>query len=220
MKILAVETAGAATGVAVLEGARVLAQASGEPGRAHGAGLLPAVQRALEEAGIGLAAIDAFAVSIGPGSFTGLRIGLATVKAFALGTAKPVAAVPTLAAMAWPAREPGVLLVPRLDAQRGELYAAVYRGQGDGLVRVVEESVWRPDELEARLAGLGPARPVNAAPTAAAVGEIGARILARGQGRAAADVVPRYLRRAEAEARRTGQRLEPPAGAGPRGELL
>jgi tRNA threonylcarbamoyladenosine biosynthesis protein TsaB len=178
------------------------------------------VQRALEEAGIGLAAIDAFAVSIGPGSFTGLRIGLATVKAFALGTAKPVAAVPTLAAMAWPEREPGVLLVPLLDARRGELYAAAYRGLGDGLVRVLEEGVWRPEELEARLAGLGLARSVVAAPRAEAVGEIGARILARGQGRPAADLVPRYLRRAEAEARRTGKPLEPAGGAGPAGELL
>lgn len=220
MRILALETATPATGVAVLEDARVVAEAAGEPGRAHGAALLPAVQRALGAAGIGLDGIDAFAVSIGPGSFTGLRVGLATLKAFALGTTRPVAAVPTLGAMAWPAREPGALLVPRLDAQRGELYAAAYRGEGDGLVRVLEESVWRPDELEARLAELGPGRPVLAAPRAAAVGEIGARMLARGQGLPAGDLVPRYLRRAEAEARRTGQRLEPTARGDPAGELL
>ena len=87
MRILALETATSRTGVAVLDDARVVAEVDAEPERGHAAALLPAVERALAQAGVGLAVIDAFALAIGPGSFTGLRIGLATLKAFALGLA-------------------------------------------------------------------------------------------------------------------------------------
>jgi tRNA threonylcarbamoyladenosine biosynthesis protein TsaB len=231
-RLLAVETATAATSVAVLEGPRVVAEAA-DATRPHAAALLPALERVLGEAGVGLDAIDAFAVSIGPGSFTGLRIGIATLKAFALGTDRPVAPVPTLAALAWPLRKAEGMLVPCLDAQRGELYAAGYRAAGDGIAACLAESAFRPEELAARLedscllVGEGidavgraleevglTARLLPAAPRASAVGEVGARMLARGEGREAAAVVPRYVRRAEAEARRLGRPLEPGRPAG------
>jgi tRNA threonylcarbamoyladenosine biosynthesis protein TsaB len=240
-RLLAVETAGAPTGVAVLEGERVLAELEGEAGASHAAALLPAVERALAEARLGLDAIEAFALAIGPGSFTGLRIGLATLKAFALGTGKLLAPVPTLAALAWPLRAPGVTVVACLDARRGELYAAGFRAGADAASLVpapeLPESVWKPEAIAARiegpclLAGEGIeavrdalaaagradvrlAVPADRRPRAAVVGVLGARMLARGEGRPAEGVVPRYLRRAEAEAHRTGQALEPiPAGS-------
>lgn len=239
MRILALETSTARSGVALLEGERVLAEAEGDPGRGHAAVLLPAIERALAEAGLDLEAIDAFALSIGPGSFTGLRIGLATLKAFALGTRKPLAPVATLAALAWPLRAPDTRVLACLDARRGELYAAGFRA-GDALVPdpALPESVWKPEALAARIAGplvlVGEgieavrdalaaagrplprlASPDACRPRAAVVGVLGARMLARGEGRPAGEVVPRYLRRAEAEARRIGEALEPgPPGPG------
>lgn len=210
MRLLAVETATAATRVALAVGGDVVAEVDGD-GRAHAAALLPAVERVLAEASLALDEVDAFAVSIGPGSFTGLRIGLATVKAFALG-GRPVAGVPTLAALAWPERESADTLVASLDAQRGELYAAAYTVGGRlGLERLWPECVLTPEQLRSRTpAG---ARLVEGKdPRAAAVAEIGARILAVGRGEDAATLVPRYVRRAEAEARRLRSATESPPG--------
>ncbi len=232
MKLLALETATPATDVVVLVDGRVCGRA-GDAERPHAAALLPCVERALAEAGLGLGAVEGFAISIGPGSFTGLRIGLASVKAFALGSPRPVAPVPTLAALAWSVRERSDgLVLACLDARRGELYAAGYRPQAGGLVPAgPPESVYRPEELRAALAepafAVGdvaagaPGLPIEpGTPTAVAVAEIGARMLAAGGGQLASELVPRYLRRAEAEARRTGQSLEPDAGSGPAGEAL
>jgi len=252
--VLAVESATAVAEVAVLEGGRLRGEATAPAGRPHAAALLPAAERALHDAGCRLEEVEGFALSIGPGSFTGLRIGLATVKAFALGTDLPVAPVPALAALAWPLRraserEPAILAC--LDARRGELYAAGYRGADEGLLPWVPEGVWRPGELADRVAGApSAARPERVwlvgeglegvqdalreagiaelrrvpretgRPRARAVGELGLRILGRGHGRPARDIVPRYLRRAEAEVRRTGQRVEGSSEEEPAGELL
>ena len=100
------------------------------PGRDAAESLLPAVEDLLRAAGCELAAIEAFALSIGPGSFTGLRVGIATVKGLAFGTPRPVAPVSTLAALAVGAGRADVPVVPMLDARRGEVYAAAYAGGG------------------------------------------------------------------------------------------
>jgi tRNA threonylcarbamoyladenosine biosynthesis protein TsaB len=247
--LLAVDTATRRLAVAVLRGESVLAESSAESERPHSETLLPAIDRVLGEARIGLGALGGFAVSVGPGSFTGLRVALSTLKAFAFGDARPVAAVPTLAALAATAGDAAGPLAALLDARRGEVYAAAWSGgpvAGEGAPRAIPpdlpalllpadlaaESVWRPDALAARLppdcalvagedalgaaqaiaARLGPrARvlpPPAGAASAAVVGRLGARLLAAGLGRDAALLVPRYLRRAEAEARRTGRPLE------------
>jgi len=255
--VLAVESATGVAEVAVLEAGHLRGEATAPPGRPHAAALLPAVEAALAEAGCSLEDVEAFAVSIGPGSFTGLRIGLATVKAFALGGDRPAAAVPTLAALAWPLRPRGggeVGILACLDARRGERYAAGYRGSEAGLAPWIPESVWRPEELAERVAerpgGQGeslwlvgealeevqgaletaargramparrPAPPGSERPRARAVGELGLRMLERGEGRPARDLVPRYLRRAEAEVRRTGRSLEASGEEDPAGGVL
>jgi len=252
--VLAVESATAVAEVAVLEAGRLRGEATAPPGRPHAAALLPAVEAALAEAGCRLEDVEAFAVSIGPGSFTGLRIGLATVKAFVLGDDRPAAAVPTLAALAWPLRPRGggeVGILACLDARRGELYAAGYRGSQAGLAPWIPESVWRPEELAKRAAerfagqdeslwlvgealeeveaalreGGGTALvhrapPGSERPRARAVGELGLRMLGRGEGGPARHLVPRYLRRAEAEARRTGRALEASGEEDPAGGVL
>ena len=98
--LLAVETATAAPSVALWRGDALLGERAADPGRPTAEALLPALDALLADAGLALAAVEAVAVSIGPGSFTGLRIGVATVKGLAFGTGRPAIAVSTLAAVA------------------------------------------------------------------------------------------------------------------------
>jgi len=222
--ILALESASAAPAVALVEGEAVRALVAVEAGASGSEGLLPAVDAALREGGVSLADLSGFAVAIGPGSFTGLRVGLATLKGLAFGDARPVAAVSTLAALARLAGEPRPEPVAAvLDARRGDVYAALWDA-GNDPEPIVAEGVHRLADLLARLperclwigdtvgghpvaAGEG-VRPGSTGPCAGHVGVLGARVLAAGGGAPAADLVPRYLRRAEAEARRTGEALE------------
>jgi tRNA threonylcarbamoyladenosine biosynthesis protein TsaB len=230
--LLAVETSCGTTSVALLRGEEVLSEEQAEAGRSGAESLLPCVDAVLRRAGLGLKAVESFAISIGPGSFTGLRVGVATLKGLVFGTELPIAPVPTLAALAHAApgaRDPVVALV---DARRGELYAAAYRLEGAEREPVPcepAEGVYTPEQLAPRLppaclllgegvalcgeriralalsdVRLGPA----AEPHARDVGILGARRIARGEAVAAAGLVPRYVRRAEAEVKRTGRRFE------------
>jgi len=230
--LLAVETSCRTSSVALLRGEELLAEEQAAAGRSGAESLLPCVDAVLRRAGLALEAVEAFAISIGPGSFTGLRIGVATLKGFAFGTELPIAPVPTLAVLARAApgaRDPVVALV---DARRGEFYAAACRLEGEGrepLPCEPAEGVYTPEQLAPRLppacllvgegvalcgerlrelahseVRLGPA----AEPHARDVGILGARRIARGEAVSAAALVPRYVRRAEAEVKRTGQRFE------------
>jgi len=230
--LLAVETSCATPSVALLRGEEVLAEERASAGR-HGAeSLLPCLDVVLNRAGLALEEIQAFAISIGPGSFTGLRIGVATLKGLAFGTELPIAPVPTLAVLARAApvaRDPVVALV---DARRGEFYAAAYGLEGAGREPVAcepAEGVYTPEQLApllppaCLLVGEGAALCAErmrdltrsdvqlgppAEPHARDVGVLGARRIARGEAVAAAALVPRYVRRAEAEVKRTGRRFE------------
>lgn len=210
----------------------VLAEVEAAAGRSGAESLLPGVDAVLREASVSLDDVEAFAVSIGPGSFTGLRVGVATVKGLCFGTGRLVAAVPTLAALSAGVEADDVPVVALLDAQRGEVYAALFRAGGpDGLPQEGEPDlgVYTPDDLAVRLPerchlvgeglgvcgerlrALGGAGVVVGEPRAARaadVGRLGRRMLAGGAGMAAADLVPRYVRRAQAEVDRTGARFE------------
>jgi tRNA threonylcarbamoyladenosine biosynthesis protein TsaB len=228
--LLAIETATRRTSVALLRGDEPVAEACGAEGAAAAATLLPEIDRLLRENQVSAAELDAFAVSIGPGSFTGLRVGLATLKGLAFGSELPVARVPTLCALAWVSQCRGLPVAALLDARRGEMYAAIYDLDDDGPRCRLDEGVYSPDELiphlppECSLVGEGAEvfgseirdrlgagiRIAAGAASATAVGWIGARMLARGEGVAAAELVPHYVRRAEAEVKRTGERFEAP----------
>jgi tRNA threonylcarbamoyladenosine biosynthesis protein TsaB len=224
--LLAIESA-VRPGVALLRGDDVCARRD----CAHPAAetLLPAIAEVLAEAGVPLAEVDAFAISIGPGSFTGLRVGLATLKGLAFGSQRPAVAVPTLAALAEDSPPGGGAVVAALDARRGEVYAAAFDPKTGGALAWLPEGVYRAAALaealpipcrvvgegaaiagEAlRARGAGVSLHPECAPRPEAVGRLGQVLLARGEGVDPASLVPRYLRRAEAEARRTGVRVEP-----------
>jgi tRNA threonylcarbamoyladenosine biosynthesis protein TsaB len=229
--LLAIESATPAIGVALLRGEELLAEAVAPRGSAGAQVLLPLVDSLLAERGIELGAVEAFAVSVGPGSFTGLRIGIATAKGLAFGTGRLVAPVSTLAALARRAGGDPAAVVAALDARRGEVYAAIYPGAANGPDALLEEGVYTPEELAAQapprccvvgdgvaVCGellrerLGPGvrllPPPDGDLRAADVGVLGARLLAAGGGVEADQLAPRYLRRAEAEVKRTGVRFE------------
>lgn len=105
----------------------------------------------LRETGLQLSGFDLFSVAAGPGSFTGLRVGLAAVKGWAEVHGKPVAAISGLEAVAAQARASEPLLVPVVDARRGQIYAGVYRRTEQGLSRVGDEVVMTPAEFLAEL---------------------------------------------------------------------
>jgi len=126
MRILALDTATSACTVAVVDADRVLAELTLEVPRAHSTRLMPLIAQAVGESGLAKTDLDALAVGIGPGSFTGLRIGLSTVKGLALALGKPCIGVGTLAAMAYGTGAQIGLVVPMLDAKRSEIFAGVY----------------------------------------------------------------------------------------------
>ncbi|HYG57139.1 MAG TPA: tRNA (adenosine(37)-N6)-threonylcarbamoyltransferase complex dimerization subunit type 1 TsaB [Symbiobacteriaceae bacterium] len=126
MRILALETATSACTVAVMDHGSLLAETVLQVPRAHSTRLMPLIAQAVADSGLAKADLDAIAVGVGPGSFTGLRIGLATAKALAYALGKPCVGVSTLKAMAYGTGAQIGLVVPMLDAKRGEVFAAVY----------------------------------------------------------------------------------------------
>lgn len=135
MKLLSIDSAGKTAAVALTEGDRVLAEGFANEGLTHSQMLLPLVDETLKKADASLAQVDAFAVTNGPGSFTGLRIGCALVKGMALG--RPCYAVPTLMALACNERASGRIAVALLDARRKQVYMGGYAFDEKGTPQAV-----------------------------------------------------------------------------------
>lgn len=130
MKVLAIDAAGKSLSLAVAEPDKLLASAVLNVGLTHSQRLLPLLSSLLDAAALSLADIDLIAVTNGPGSFTGLRIGLATAKGLAAGRNLPLLTVSTLEAEAYAARGMGAYICPLLDARRNEVYTALYTADG------------------------------------------------------------------------------------------
>jgi tRNA threonylcarbamoyladenosine biosynthesis protein TsaB len=148
MKILAIDTATRVGSIAVVQGSVLKAQQILNVSATHNQRLLPGIERILADAGWSLDDIDGFAVSLGPGSFTGLRIGLSIIKGLAWATNKPLAGVPTLDALAANVSFVPHKICPILDARKGEIYTAFYR-QGDGGIprRLTSYMAIKPEQL-------------------------------------------------------------------------
>lgn len=127
MRILGLETATRGVSLAIIEEEEVKGEVWGELSRPQGERLLPLLEMLLAEINFDFSSLEGFAVSSGPGSFTGLRIGLATAKGFALATGKPLVGIPTLDALATGVWEgEGKIICPLLPARREEVYTALY----------------------------------------------------------------------------------------------
>lgn len=225
MKILAVETATSWQSVAILDGEKVLARCDQEAAGSQGRLLLTSIDRLFSETGLAPARLDGLVVSIGPGSFTGLRVGLSTILGFRTVTQLPLAVVPTLEGMAWNLRGASLTLCPVLNSRRGELYWALFQWTGhDRLERLVPEQVGTPHTLGKQLSGslmlygegwemeqkaikaaMGPTVTIietteHIRASAVSIGLAGIVRLKRGE-RAGLGVSPLYIQRPEAELR-------------------
>lgn len=223
MLVLALDTATPRVGVAIGENGAVLGEVNLVGGRRHAEQLAPAIEYLCGELGISLSQLAAVAVGLGPGLFTGLRVGVTTAKVMAQALRVPVVGVPSLDLVAYPARHSTRLVVAVIDARRGEVFHAQYRPVPGGVQRVSEYEVGPPADLVADLAARGEelllvgdgvaayrgefealeraelAGSGFAAPSAAALVELAAARVEREEFSAPWDVQPLYVRRSDAE---------------------
>ena len=226
MSILSIDTSSQVSSVAVLSAERVAAEICMQGALTHSETLMPHIETALRMARVEKSELEGIAVSIGPGSFTGLRIGLASAKMMAYALHIPLIAVPTLEALVHHYICEGVRLVPMMDAQKGNVYAQEFswRADGDALILQEERSLAIMPLTEV-VAGLENAKqpvllfgdamqkktalalptnvrlaPIHARmPRAACVGLAALTRLACGELDDPVTVAPLYLRRSEAE---------------------
>ena len=155
MLILGIDTATTQLSVAVGGHEGVLAAVQSSKPRRHAESLTPAIEFACRQARIELREISVVAVDLGPGLFTGLRVGIATAKAMAHALRVPMIGVPSLDLLAFPARFSSRLIVAAIDARRGELYSAFYRQVPGGLQRLSDHTVGTPEDLASELIATG-----------------------------------------------------------------
>jgi len=149
MRILTLETATLIEDVAVVLDGAVASRATSRRGPRRADDLALGVARVLSGAGLDLADLDAIAVSIGPGRFSGLRVGLATAKGLAVVSGTPIVPVATLRALALSAGEGRGVVCPLLDARRGEVYGALFRVTDDA-ERLTADEAALPEALAAK----------------------------------------------------------------------
>lgn len=135
MKILAIDTSTISGSLAVLTDGRVTAEWTLQSAQTHNRRLMKTLDALLHEAECPLASVDAYAVTIGPGSFTGLRIGLTTAKTLAWAMNKPLIGIPTLDVLAAPLRFSSLPVCTMLDARKKEVYFSLYRSDPEGRMR-------------------------------------------------------------------------------------
>jgi tRNA threonylcarbamoyladenosine biosynthesis protein TsaB len=223
MKVLAIETATIAGSAAVVDDEKgLIGEVRVDVRVAHAERLMPSIQWLMESSRTSVKDIDAFAVSIGPGSFTGLRIGLSTAKGLSYAAKKPLVPVRTLDAFARTLPYCGHMICPMFDARRNEVYAAFYKWEADQCVKIMPEIAISPEELMKLIKGpvviMGDgaktyrelisstlkdnalfAPSTNMSPTAATVGEIAIEHIKQGITTDPVSLTPYYIRKSEAE---------------------
>lgn len=155
MLILGIETATAQVSVALGSHEGVLALFEVARGRHHAEALVPAIDFLCHQANVTMREIGVVAVDVGPGLFTGMRVGIAAGKAIAQALRIPMIGISSLDLLAFPQRRTERLVVPVIDARRGEVYYAAYRSVPGGVQRIVEPTVASPDDLIGDLVARG-----------------------------------------------------------------
>nr|HID58029.1 tRNA (adenosine(37)-N6)-threonylcarbamoyltransferase complex dimerization subunit type 1 TsaB [Desulfobacterales bacterium] len=223
MRILGIDTASQTGSVALLDGETLVAEVLSDIPITHARRIMRSINCVLETAGIEIYQCDGFVVSIGPGSFTGLRIGLSTVKGLAIATGRPVWGISTLDALAQPFMGCSYLICPLLKARKGEVYTALYgKVKGDRHEKLTEELVVNPADWFKQIkapclftgdgAELYKGMILNTLDTnvyfappylnrirASIIAHMGKVYLEEGKGMDLSTLVPHYVRRSDAE---------------------
>ena len=147
MKILAIDTSTMLGGIAIMDESLLIAESRLNVKSTHSERLMTEIEHCLKQSGVKISDIDVFAVATGPGSFTGLRIGLSTIKGFSYATGKPIVSVPTLEALAWNFPYSRYPVCTMLDARKKEVYAALFKWEGENLIRLINETSAKPEEF-------------------------------------------------------------------------
>jgi tRNA threonylcarbamoyladenosine biosynthesis protein TsaB len=225
--VLAIDTCDLRGSVALLKDENLFSFTAHDTGEEYSSWLLPAVEGVLQNAEIRMADVDGYAVAAGPGSFTGVRVGLTTVKAWAEVYGKPVAGVSRLEAIAMHAAEGGRYVAASADARRQQVFGAVYRREGEKLELVGDEMVIAPGKFIENVASVAGDARVSWATTdgacligaeewcarekfnealetvspylAGAIGRIGSQQLKEGRSMDALTLDANYVRRSDAE---------------------
>lgn len=228
MWTLAIDTSTKTASVALLHHSEVIAEVFTNFGTHHSVTLLPAVENICNMSGIKVEEMDLYVCTIGPGSFTGIRIGMATVKGFALAMGKPVAGVSTLDALALNLAGSCATLCPMLDARKNQIYAALYRIQENTLpqkisketVTEIKDYLVSIDDNDVIFLGDGAEKyakiireilggkahfvaGIQNCVRASMAGLLGESMFRNGGGMDPVSLVPKYLRRSEAEMKMT-----------------
>jgi tRNA threonylcarbamoyladenosine biosynthesis protein TsaB len=232
MKVLGIETSGSIGGFAVVDGGSVLGEITCDITGRHLEKGLEIMEDVLERACVGADDLGGIAVSVGPGSFTGLRVGLAIAKGICFGKRIRLAGVATLDCIAWGLSCWDGVIVPLRDARRGEVYFSVYRSKACDITRISDYLALRPEQAVTEIKRLGRGRgvllsgdalipygeilrselggDVTLAPQSlwiarpAIVATIGSELLNRGIEADPTSIEPLYVRPSEAERSATG----------------
>ncbi|MBR2350468.1 MAG: tRNA (adenosine(37)-N6)-threonylcarbamoyltransferase complex dimerization subunit type 1 TsaB [Clostridia bacterium] len=151
MKILAFDTSAKTASVAVCDGGNILGVSNIENGLTQSELVLPMAEALLSQLKMSFADVELYAVTVGPGSFTGVRIGVSTVKGLAFGRDIPCAPVSTLEALAENAAGLTGLIVPCMDARRGQFYTATFAATAEGISRMTPDRAISAEELAEEL---------------------------------------------------------------------
>lgn len=234
MRILAVDTSTNVASAAILEDQTIIGEYNCNRGKTHSQRLMPMVQHLMETTGLTVNDIDAFSASIGPGSFTGLRIGVTTIKAMAFAAEKPVISVHTLDALAYNLPFAENLICPMIDARNNQVFTAIYRFIGDKLERLTDyvgipvteladilrkmegDTVFLGDACNMHrdyfVSELGNrvkiAPPGTALAKASSVAILAGKAYSEGKLESCYDMVPFYLRKSQAERERENQKVK------------
>lgn len=236
MKILAFDSSAVIASVALCDGERLLGEYTLNNGNTHSETLLPMAEALLQSAELTVDDLDLIAVAAGPGSFTGVRIGAATVKGLAFATGIPTVGVSTLEALAENLNFVNGLVVPVMNARRGQVYTAIFRFQDGRGERLLEDSAIAITELDEKLStysepvylvgdGYGVTAPVlthayRPIPerlrhqSAYSVAQVARRLHEKGASVSDAALAPTYLRLSQAE-RERAEREKRERGEGP-----
>ncbi|MBA4348362.1 MAG: tRNA (adenosine(37)-N6)-threonylcarbamoyltransferase complex dimerization subunit type 1 TsaB [Thermodesulfovibrio sp.] len=227
MKLLAIETSTMLGGVAIVDEYTLVAESRMNVKVTHSERIMSEIDHVLMQSGLNINDIDVFGIAIGPGSFTGLRVGLSTVKGLVYATGKKLVSVSTLEAFAWNVPFSSHQVCPLLDARKKEVYVGLFRWVDGDFIRVMEEKVVRIENLlsvincptiflgegaiiykesiENKLGNIALfAPPQKMVPSPSNVAYLCMRKAKRGEFSDPVSLVPFYLRRSEAETKGNG----------------